>query len=256
MPHKFDVTYVVTFLFVWLSTGFRRPVKEKPCTEMMTRRISFLKTSIGAIQKTTRETQFATVAWQQANVTAVERIPKSSLFHISGNRRIILALMAMTTSAVIKYVSDKDPAKTRIFVPVDPEKPEGDKKIEIVIGPNATVFHLAPLDVFLMGYIYDNASSITGTQGASVIGITTKVNQTNIDAVKFGLVGIDNFVDDKNGNLVVLKRIKSAHAGRRYEAVPDEVLTKLGVQLVQELADEIKRISEVSSAEAKNFAGA
>jgi hypothetical protein len=167
-----------------------------------------------------------------------------------------MALMAMTTSDVIKYVSNKDPAKVVKFIPIDPEKPEGEKKIDIQIGPNATTFHLAPLDVFLMGYIYDNASSLTGRQGGTEIGIHTKMNQTNIEAVRFGLVGVENFHVDKTGKLLVLKRVKSALAGRRYDAVPDEVMTMLGVQLVQELADEIKRISEVSEAEAKNSEGA
>ena len=163
-----------------------------------------------------------------------------------------MALMAMTTSDVIKYVSDKDPAKIRKTVPIDPEVPEGDKREEVIIGPNATVFHLAPLDVFLMGYIYDNASSLTGRQGGTEIGIQTKMNQTNIEAVRFGLIQVDNFLDDKSGKLVSLKRVKSALAGRRYDAVPDEIMTKLGVQLVGELAAEIKRISEVSEAEVKN----
>lgn len=167
-----------------------------------------------------------------------------------------MALLAMTTADIVKYVSDKDPAKVRKIVPMDPEVPDGPKKEEIEIGPNATYFHLAPLDVFLMGYIYDNASSLTGQQGGSEIGIKTKMNQTNIDAVRFGLVAVENFHDDRSGKNVIMKREKAFFAGRKYEAVPDAILTKLGVQLCAELADEIKRISEVSAAEAKNSEGA
>ncbi len=162
----------------------------------------------------------------------------------------------MTTSDEIKYVSVRDPAKTSKRVPIDPEQPDGDKKTVWEIGPNATIFTLAPLDVFLMGYIYDNASSLTGRSGGNEIGITTKINQTNVDAVRFGLVSVENFHDDKSGKQVVLKRTKAIFAGRKYDAVPDEIMTKLGVQLVSELADEIKRISEVSGAEVKNSEGA
>jgi hypothetical protein len=164
--------------------------------------------------------------------------------------------MAMTTSDIVKYVSFRDPAKTAKLVPIDPEKPDGEKRAEWEIGPNATYFHLAPLDVFLMGHIYDNASTLSGQQGGAEIKIATRVNQTNIDAVRFGLVGLDNFHSDKTGANVVLKRIKAVHAGRKYDAVPDEIMTMLGVQLVSELADEIKRMSEVSAAESKNSDGA
>ena len=163
-----------------------------------------------------------------------------------------MALMAMTTSDVIRYVSDKDPAKVKKLIPVDDEKPDGDKKLDITIGPNATYFTLAPLDVFLMGYIYDNASSLTGQAGGAEIGIKTRMNQTNIDAVRFGLVAMENFHDDKSGKAVQFKRVKTNFAGRKYETVPDDIMTKLGVQLCQELAEKIKELSEVSVAEAKN----
>lgn len=166
--------------------------------------------------------------------------------------RTVLALMAMTTSEVVQYVSLKDPAKVGKLVPIDPEKPDGDKHIIYEIGPNATVFHLAPLDVFLMGYVYDNASSLSGQAGGSEIGIKTRINQTNIDCVKYGLLKVDNFHIDSKGTNLTFKRIKSSIAGRMYMAVPDDVMSKFGVQLCTELADEIKKMSEVSGAEVKN----
>jgi len=69
-----------------------------------------------------------------------------------------MALIAMT----ITYVSDKDPAKKKTTVFLDPTDPSKGEITSSEIGSDATVFRLRPLDVFLMGYIYDNASELSG----------------------------------------------------------------------------------------------
>lgn len=165
-----------------------------------------------------------------------------------------MALIAMTTADVTRYCSDRDPAKLRKIVPVDPDVPDGPKKVDITYGPDATWFELRPLDVFQMGFIYDNASSLTGQSGGSEIGIKTRMNQTNLECVRYGLVKVENFHSSKaeGADPVKFKHIKSVIAQRQYDAVPDTILNMLGNSLCAELADEIKRISEVSAAEAKN----
>jgi hypothetical protein len=162
-----------------------------------------------------------------------------------------MALVALTTADQADYVSDLDPSKTKVTLPIDPEDPSKGNKIVDKISDGASVFSLRNLDVFLKGYIYDNASSLSGEQDSNKIGIQTRVNQTNIDAVRHGLIGIKNFAD-KLGNAVVYATQKVVVNGRPYNVVSDAVMNTLGIQLIQELAEKIKKMSEVTAAEEKN----
>ena len=166
-----------------------------------------------------------------------------------------MALIALSVADTIDYVSDKDPCKVPRQVPVDPSDPKKGNRTEYDIEPGATVFKLAALDVFLMGMIYDNASTISGKQGSDEVGINTRMNQTNIDAVRHGLVGFVNF-SDKKGNAILFETQKAVIAGREYQVVADKVMNTLGIQLIAELAEKIKSISEVTVAEEKNSASA
>lgn len=162
-----------------------------------------------------------------------------------------MALIAMTVSDTVEFVSDKDPSKTTTKVPVDANDLSKGVRDEVTIGEGATIFFLGALDVFLMGYIYDNASSISGKQGDDTVGIHTRVNQTNIEAVRHGLKGFRNFVDAK-GNQIAFKTKKAVVNGREYDVADDDTMAKLGLRLIQELAEKIKEISEVSADEEKN----
>lgn len=162
-----------------------------------------------------------------------------------------MALIALTVNDAVEYVSDRDPCKVKHRVPVDPSDPKKGTKEEIEIKPGATKFFLKPLDVFLMGHIYDNASVLSGKSGSDEVGIHTRMNQTNIEAVRHGLAGFENFLDGK-GNAIKFATVKAVVNGREYDVANDKVLEALGIQLIQELATEIKRISEVSTDEEKN----
>lgn len=162
-----------------------------------------------------------------------------------------MALIALTVNDAVTHVSDRDPCKVTRTVPVDPLDPSKGTKIETEIKEGATKFFLKPLDVFLMGHIYDNASVLSGKSGSDEVGIHTRMNKTNIDAVQHGLTGFENFAD-KKGNAVVFRTVKDTVNGREYDVADDAVLKALGIQLIQELASEIKRISEVSADEEKN----
>lgn len=163
-----------------------------------------------------------------------------------------MALIALTVHDTVEYVSDRDPSKVVTKVPVDANDPKKGTKDHTEIKDGATKFFLKPLDVFLMGHIYDNASHLSGKSGSDEVGIKTRMNQTNIDAVRHGLTGFENFLDRK-GNGIPFKTVKAVVNGREYEVAADSVLDSLGIQLIQELATEIKRISEVSTDEEKNF---
>jgi hypothetical protein len=174
-----------------------------------------------------------------------------------------MALIAMTTSDQLDYVSILDPAKKLVKKPVKQSEAdlaagleEKEKFVEeFEIGPGATVFKLRGLDVFLMGHIYDNASSLSGKSGSDEVGIHTKVNATNLETVRHGLMGFVNFADSKGGQ-VVYKTEKAVVNGRKYDVVSEETMNALGIRLIQELSSEVKRISEVSRAEEKNSVGA
>lgn len=166
-----------------------------------------------------------------------------------------MALVAMTTSDTVDYVSDLDPAKQKKFVLIDASDSSKGEIEQDVVGDDATVFKLRPLDVFLMGNIYDNASMLRGNQGSAEVGIYTRVNQTNIDAVRFGLAGFTNFKDRFNAP-VRYKTQKAIINSREYDVAHDDVMNTLGVKLIADLADKIKAISEVTPAEEKNSDGA
>lgn len=162
-----------------------------------------------------------------------------------------MAIKALTLSDTFEYVSDSDPSKVRTTVDVDPKDPAKGTKEVVEIKDGATVFGLKPLDVFLMGYIYDNASSLTGRQGSEEVGIHTKVNQTNVEAVRFGLAYFKNFKDDA-GNDIKVKTVKASVNGREYDAASDDTIRLLGNRLVAELALQIKEKSEVGAEAEKN----
>jgi len=162
-----------------------------------------------------------------------------------------MALRALAVSDTVEYVSDLDPAKVKKPVPIDPNDPSKGEEVREVIEEGATVFLLRPLDVFLMGYIYDNASTLSGKQGDDMVGIHTRINQTNIDAVRHGLAGFKNFCD-RHGNQVRYRTQKAVVNGREYQVVADDIMNMFGVRLIAELADKIKSISEVSPEEEKN----
>jgi hypothetical protein len=166
-----------------------------------------------------------------------------------------MALIAMSSSDVLDFVSDLDPAKSQKSTLIDPNDPSKGEIMDEVIGSGATVFELKSLDVFLMGYIYDNASTLSGEQGSNAIGIHTRMNQTNIEAVRHGLVGFRNFADAK-GKHIQFSTQSIVVNGRKYEVASDDTVTRLGIRLIQELASKIKEISEVTADEEKNSAKA
>lgn len=167
-----------------------------------------------------------------------------------------MALIALTTADTVDFVSKQDSDYKVENVPVDPNDPSKGTKEKVTIGEGACVFKVRPLDVFLMGHIYDNASHLQGRQGSDEVGIRTRVNQTNIDAVRFGLAMIPSNFRDKQGNAIRFKTQKAVVNSREYDVVADDVMSTLGLRLIAEMAERIKEISEVSAAEEKNSASA
>lgn len=164
-------------------------------------------------------------------------------------------LIAMTTADTVDYVSDLDPAKRKTKTLRDPANPSKGYVESWDIGPGATTFKLRGLDVYLMSLIYDNASVLQAREGSADYGIQTKINQTNIQAVRHGLIGLDNFVNAK-GNSIAFTTQTEVVNGRKYDVASDAVMNTMGVRLIQELATKIKEISEVTPEEEKKSDGA
>jgi len=162
-----------------------------------------------------------------------------------------MALRGITRLDEIEYVSNTDPAKVTRQVPVDPKDPKKGKRTEVEIQEGATVFLLRPLDVFLMGRIYDRAQTVGNREDGSV-SVETHINSTNIDAVRYGLAGWRHFLDE-DGNEIEFDTKRVYTNGRKYQVASDECISRLGIQLISELAGEIKKISEVSKDEEKNY---
>lgn len=167
-----------------------------------------------------------------------------------------MALYARTTVSTTDFVSTMDSAYSEIEVPVDADDPTKGTKKKVTIGDDASKFKVGPLDVFLMAHIYDNASKLSGKQGSDEVGIETRMNKTNIDAVRFGLRALPEGWASKEGKAVPYAVEKVHVAGREYVACKDEVLDSLGIRLIGEMAEKIKELSEVSSDTAKNSASA
>jgi hypothetical protein len=165
-----------------------------------------------------------------------------------------MALIGISVGDTFDYVSDSDPAKKRVDVPIDSEDPSKGSRSEVVIGDDATVFELGVLDVFLMGMIYDRATAISKAEDDS-LGFSTRVNQTNIEAVRFGLRGWRNF-RDRDGREIPFETTKHHVGNRKYMVVADDCLNRLGIRRIRELGQQIKEHSEVQAAEEKNSATA
>jgi len=167
-----------------------------------------------------------------------------------------MALFARTTVETVDFYSEMDPDVTVREVPVDKNDPKkGTKKLRD-IADGASRFKIGPLDVFLMAHIYDNASKLSGKQGSEEVGIETRMNATNIDAVRFGLRGLPDGFRNRQGQEIKYEVEKRSVNGREYTAVKDSVIDTLGLHLIAEMAEAIKELSEVSVDEEKNSASA
>lgn len=160
-----------------------------------------------------------------------------------------MALIGITRADTFDYVSETDPCRKTIRIP-DEEHGEGTRE-EVLVEEGATVFELGVLDVFLMGMIYDKSTSITRHEGSEDVGFQTRVNQTNIETVRFGLKGWRNF-KNATGDDIPFVTEKRFVNGREYLQAADACLNALGIRLIRELGQEIKAKSEVTGHDAKN----
>jgi hypothetical protein len=70
--------------------------------------------------------------------------------------------------------------------------------------------------------------------------------------VKFGLKGLENFIDPQTKKPVVFDTISVSIGGKNYDAVSDPILALLGNELRSELSEEILKENSLTGEQKKN----
>ena len=119
---------------------------------------------------------------------------------------------------------------------------------------NPTVFHIGVLDPALRAEIDDDSSSyeMSSTNPNDKAKVRLNWNKRQISAIKFGLKGLDNFLDPQTKKPIELSFETIKYAGKMRDAVPDRIIAMFSSELRQELAEVILNESKLSEGEQKN----
>ncbi|TAK56695.1 MAG: hypothetical protein EPO24_10895 [Bacteroidetes bacterium] len=117
-----------------------------------------------------------------------------------------------------------------------------------------TIFHLGVVDGVLLSAIEDTqtqfAVSNAGSSGAPDISVN--VHGKNVELVKFGLKGWENFKDKKNNHIQFKTQSYSIPRVGSRVGIHEECLKRLSKAVIAELAGEILNASELTKAQEKN----
>jgi len=119
---------------------------------------------------------------------------------------------------------------------------------------NPTVFHIGILDPVLRAEVDDESSTyeMSSTNPNDKAKVRLNWNKRQITAIKFGLKGMDNFLDPQTNKPVELKFDTIHYAGKMRNVVPDRIIAMFPNELRQELAEVILSESKLSEGEQKN----
>lgn len=140
-------------------------------------------------------------------------------------------LTGIDINATRKYVSKLDPDKD-----------------------NPTTFHIGVLDPVLRAEIDDDSSSyeMSSTNPNDKAKVRLNWNKRQITAIKYGLKGLENFLDPQTKKPIELKFETIRYAGKMRDAVPDRIIAMFPSELRQELSEVILDESKLSGDERKN----
>jgi hypothetical protein len=140
-------------------------------------------------------------------------------------------LTAININATKPYVSKRDPDKD-----------------------NPTVFQIGIMDPFLRAHIEDKSTSfeISSTNPDEAARANAAMKKKNIMLVKFGIRGIENFIDPVTKAPIKISLDNHSIGGKGYPAIPDKILVLLGSVIIDELADAVVKEQDLSGEEAKN----
>lgn len=130
-----------------------------------------------------------------------------------------------------KYVSQNDPDKE-----------------------NPTVFLIGSLDPVVRAELEDESSlyEMSSQNPDDKTKVQLNLNKRQMTAVRFGLKGMENFLDPKTLNPVPFKTEKMMYAGKMRDAVPESMLAMIPHALRMELAEEVLNEAYLSEQEEKN----
>lgn len=119
---------------------------------------------------------------------------------------------------------------------------------------NPTIFHIGFLDPALRAEIDDDSSSyeMSSTNPNDKAKVKLSWNKRQITAIKFGLKGLENFLDPQTKKPIDFKCEAVRCAGKMRDCVPDRVIAMFPSELRQELAEAILNESKLSGNERKN----
>jgi len=119
---------------------------------------------------------------------------------------------------------------------------------------NPTVFHIGLLDPVLRAEVDDESSSyeMSSTNPNDKAKVRLNWNKRQIMAIKFGLKGMDNFLDPQTRKPIELKFETIHYAGKMRDVVPDRVIAMFPNELRTELSEVILNELKLSEDEQKN----
>lgn len=139
-----------------------------------------------------------------------------------------MAIKALTLSRTKVHESDLDPAKGT---------------------PDATQFTIGAIDSYISSYVFDRTLVFGESAGGEREVAQVKMNESNIDVVRFGLKGWKNFKDEDN-NDVEFTTVERVVMGKKYVAASDECIARMDIALIRDLASAIREINVVTKDEA------
>lgn len=119
---------------------------------------------------------------------------------------------------------------------------------------NPTIFHIGSLDSYLRAYIEDQTTSFEFSSKNPKDPAKANINASkrNLLVVRFGLKGLDNFLDPRDNKPVKFDTVSVAVIGKNYTAASEEILSMLPKALIDELAEVILAENTLSEEETKN----
>ena len=119
---------------------------------------------------------------------------------------------------------------------------------------NPTIFKIGCLDPMVKADIEDEATSfeISSPNASDTAKANLNFNKRNILAVKYGLQGLENFIDPAKKKPVPFKTISMSKFGKNYNVVSDSIIALLGSELINELGNVILGESVLTDEDRKN----
>lgn len=112
---------------------------------------------------------------------------------------------------------------------------------------NPTKFELGCIDAIVNSYINDKTASYD-SQG----GLKINVAERNILMLKFGLKGLENFIDPRTKLPMKFETVSTPVRGKNYNTACDEIIKMLDENIINELVIEIQTKNSLSRDESKN----